>query len=77
MEFLREIAEVSAGRLYKKDAADLSEAFAAIAEELRRQYLIGFYPDNIENGKVYQIKVKVDRTDAVVRSKNAFRVKSI
>ncbi len=76
MDFLRELAEVSAGRSYQKDASDLSDAFEAIAEELRRQYLIGFYPENIEKGKVYQIKVKVDRTDAVVRSKNAFRVKS-
>ena len=76
MDFLNELAEVSAGRSYQKDASDLSEAFEAITEELRRQYMIGFYPENIEKGKVYQIKIKVDRQDAVVRSKNAFRVKS-
>jgi len=75
IEFLQEMADVTAGRLYQKDVTDLSEAFEAITEELRKQYLIGFYPENIENGKIYQLKVKVDRNDAVVRSKNAFRVK--
>jgi hypothetical protein len=66
---------VTAGRLYKKEIKDLSKTFEAIAEELRKQYLIGFYPENVENGKVYEIKVRVDRSDAVVRAKNTFRVK--
>jgi Ca-activated chloride channel family protein len=76
MDFLRRLADVSAGRFYQKDAGNLTEAFQAIAEELRKQYLIGFYPENIEKGKIYQIKVKVDRNDAVVRSKGAFRMKT-
>jgi VWFA-related protein len=75
IDFLREMADVSAGRFYQKEIKDLSKTFEAIAEELRKQYLIGFYPENVENGKVYQIKVRVDRIDAVVRAKNTFRVK--
>lgn len=75
IEFLQEMADITAGRLYQKSVTDLSEAFEAITEELRKQYLIGFYPENIENGKIYQLKVKVDRNDAVVRSKNTIRVK--
>ena len=74
-DFLREIADVSAGRFYQKSVTDLSDTFEAIAEELRKQYLIGFYPENIERDKVYQIKVKVDRNEAVVRAKTAFRIK--
>ncbi|HVE57797.1 MAG TPA: VWA domain-containing protein [Pyrinomonadaceae bacterium] len=75
VDFLQEMADLTAGRLYQKKVTDLSEAFEAITEELRKQYLIGFYPENVEGGKNYQIKVRVDRNDAVVRSKNAFRVK--
>lgn len=75
-DFLREMAEVSAGRFYQKDVSDLSEVFAAITQELRNQYLIGFYPENIEKGKIYQLKIKVDRNDAVLRAKNSFRVKT-
>jgi VWFA-related protein len=75
VDYLRELADVSAGRFYQSEIKDLSKTFEAIAEELRKQYLIGFYPENVEAGKVYQIKVKTDRSDAVVRSKNTFRVK--
>jgi hypothetical protein len=46
-----------------------------LAEELRKQYLIGFYPENIERDKVCQIKVRIDRNEAVVRAKTAFRIK--
>jgi VWFA-related protein len=74
-DFLQEMADVTAGRFYQKEIKDLSKTFEAIAEELRKQYLIGFYPENVEPGKIYQIKVKVDRRDAVVRAKNTFRVK--
>ena len=75
MDFLQEMADVSAGRLYRKEIKDLSKTFEAVAEELRKQYLIGFYPENVESGKVYQIKIKVDRSDTVVRAKNVFRMK--
>jgi VWFA-related protein len=74
MDFLQEMADVSAGRFYQKEIRDLSKTFESIAEELRKQYLIGFYPENVESGKIYQIKVRVDRRDAVVRAKNTFRV---
>jgi len=75
MDFLQEMADVTAGRFYRKEIKDLTKTFEAIAEELRMQYLIGFYPENVESGKVYQIKLRVDRDEAVVRAKNAFRLK--
>jgi Ca-activated chloride channel homolog len=75
MDFLQELADVTAGRFYQKEIRDLGQTFQSIAEELRKHYLIGFYPENVENGKVYQIKVRVDRNEAVVRAKNTFRVK--
>ncbi|MEP6900650.1 MAG: VWA domain-containing protein [Actinomycetota bacterium] len=74
--FLQKLADLTAGRFYQKDVTDLTAAFEAISDELRKQYLVGFYPEKVEAGKIYQIKVKVDRNDAVVRSKNAFRVKT-
>lgn len=74
-DFLEEMAKVSGGRFYKNEIKDLSKTFRTIAEELRKQYLIGFYPEIIESGKVYRIRVRVDRTDIVVRAKTAFRAK--
>jgi Ca-activated chloride channel family protein len=67
MEFL---AEESGGRFYEKDVANLKEAFQSIAEELKKQYLIGFYPQNNDQGKsLGHISISVDRKDLSVKVK--------
>jgi VWFA-related protein len=67
IELLRFLAEESAGRFYEKDAANLREAFQNIAEELKKQYLLGFYPQNTSQGKaVGNIRIAVDRKDLSV-----------
>lgn len=69
--FMEKMSDIAGGRSYRKEINNLSEAFMNITEELRKQYLIGFYPDdanyNIAN---HQIKIKTDKTNAVVRLKN-------
>lgn len=74
-ELLNELADITAGRFYESDTTDFSETFALISNELRKQYLIGYYPEKVESGKTYQIKVKTDRNNAVVRYKNTYRMK--
>ncbi len=70
-DFLGKMSDVTGGRMYQREINNLSEAFNNIAEELRKQYLISFYP-NDTNYKLseHQIKVKVDQKNAVVRMKN-------
>ena len=75
IEFLQQLSTATAGRFYQKDVTDLTTAFTSITDELRKQYLLGYYPENVEDGKLYQIKVKVDQTGAVVRSKGTYRIK--
>ena len=75
IEFLQQLSTATAGRFYEKDVTDLTTAFTSIADELRKQYLLGYYPENVEDGRLYQIKVKVDQTGAVVRSKSTYRIK--
>lgn len=76
--FLEQMANATAGRLYQKDVTDLDETFKLIADELRKQYLIGYYPEISEAKKTtHHIKVRVDKTDAVVRAKNSYRSKEI
>ena len=75
-DFLRDISDITAGRFYQNDIADLSSVFLSIAEELRKQYIIGYYPESVENGKVYRIKINIDKPGAVVRAKNTYRMKS-
>ncbi len=76
IEILEILAQETAGRFYQKDAADLKEAFQSIAEELKKQYLMGFYPQNNETGKSFgAIRLEVDRKEFRVRIKKRWNIK--
>ncbi|NJM52038.1 MAG: VWA domain-containing protein [Blastocatellia bacterium] len=76
LRYLEELANVSGGRKFEAQTTyNLDAAFSGIAEELRRQYSIGYYPENAgQTGQRKQIKVRVDRSNAVVRAKNSYIV---
>ncbi len=77
-QYLDELALKSGGRKFEADStASLDTAFAGIAEELRRQYSVGYYPDAVgQKGERRQIKVRVMRPGLVVRAKNSYIVGS-
>ena len=70
---LRALAENTGGREFEADSlTNLDAAFAGIAEELRRQYSIGYYPDKVgQIGERKQISIHVNRPNVVVRAKNS------
>lgn len=73
-EFLRELAETTSGRFFQEKIADLPDVFRQIADEMKRQYLIGYYPgEQPVAGTVHKIKVQVERPNTVVRSKKTYR----
>ena len=75
-EYLNMLAESSGGRMFEAGEVDLEAAFKNVAEELRRQYAVGYYPDDTGNvGDRRKIKVQVSRPGAVVRSKSAYVIK--
>ena len=72
--YLEELARNSGGRKFEANN-DLSAAFSGIAEELRRQYSLGYYPEIIgQKGERKQIRVRVKRQNLVVRAKNSYIV---
>ena len=74
VNILRIFAEETSGTFYEKEATKLKEAFQSIAEELKKQYLIGFYPQNTERGKTKgYIRVDVNRGDLIVKAKKRLR----
>ncbi len=74
IEFLQTLSDNTAGRLYQKNVGDLKETFGLIADELRKQYLLGYYPEKTdEGGKLHQIKVRTDLENAIVRAKANYR----
>ncbi|MBP6212133.1 MAG: VWA domain-containing protein [Pyrinomonadaceae bacterium] len=74
IDYLNSLAIVTGGRFYAAGASNFRGAFQSIADELKKQYTIGFYPDSAENGS-NNIKIGIDRKDAVVRSKRTIRLK--
>ena len=67
---LKNLAAVSGGRYYEVETiGDAKQAFANIAEELRRYYWLGYYPPNTaRDGKYRKISVAVSKPEAVLRA---------
>lgn len=75
-DFLLKISDTTAGRIFPREINNLDEAFKNVAEELRKQYLISYYPDDPNyNSSANRIKVKVNKSDVVVRTKNYTRLR--
>ena len=73
--YLRDLAELTGGRVYeaRKDLSYLREAFTHIAEELRRQYSLGYYPKQVgQPGERRKLRVRVNRPDLAVRARNSY-----
>jgi Ca-activated chloride channel homolog len=69
--FMDKMSGITGGRSYRKEINNLSEAFGTITEELRKQYLIGFYPESENyNLSAHRIKITINKNNAVVRLKN-------
>jgi VWFA-related protein len=72
--FLTKLSDVSAGRFYSSEVSDLKKTFKLIAEELRHQYRLGFYPDVAKaDGQRHTLRVEVNAADAVVRSRRSYQ----
>lgn len=72
-EYLHEIAAESGGRYFRGDSmAGLSSAFADLADELRRQYSIGYYPPAGQAGQRRNIKVRVNQPNLVVKARETY-----
>ena len=74
--YLEALAEQSGGREFEAGTLqNLDAAFSGIAEELRRQYSIGYYPENVgQIGDRKQIRIRVMKPNVVVRAKNSYIV---
>jgi VWFA-related protein len=68
----RKIAEESGGGYFELDwKENLDEAFERVADELHRQYLLGFSPATLD-GRRHEIQVRVNQRDAKVRARRYY-----
>jgi VWFA-related protein len=72
--YMAGLAQKTGGRHYRiEDLSDLAKTFTSVADELRRQYTLGYYPKRpLSEGQRRQITVKVRRTGVVVRARDSY-----
>ncbi len=68
-QFMSSLGAVTGGRLLDSKAGDFRGSFQVIADELKNQYLIGFYPRNPDDEKPHNVVVETSLKDTVLRSK--------
>lgn len=75
-KYLEMLAQNSGGREFEAQSMyNIEAAFSGIAEELRRQYSLGYYPENVgRRGDRKQIRIRVMRPNVVVRAKTSYIV---
>ena len=73
-QYLQELANSTGGREYQADSLqNMSTAFANVADELRRQYSIGYYPKRPpQAGQRRQIRVRAKQPNLAVRSRDSY-----
>ncbi|MBX3278100.1 MAG: VWA domain-containing protein [Acidobacteria bacterium] len=74
-QYLQDLADRSGARLYDANTLrNLDEAFSLIAEELRHQYALSYYPTNAaRDGAFRKIRVRARQQNLVVRTREGYR----
>jgi len=72
--YLHELADRTGARLYQADTTgNLSAAFGKVAEELRRQYTLGYYPKSqAQPGQRRSIRVRTNQPNLAVRARDSY-----
>ena len=73
--YLHSLADKTGGRLYQaNDTGQLEQAFTRIAEELGRQYSLGYYPKSTDaqSNERRQIRVRVRQPDLAVKARDSY-----
>jgi len=77
LEFMVSLATYSGGRLIENKAKNFKDSFQQIADELRNQYLIGFYPQNVGAGTKQNFAVELNIPDLTIRTKKSIKLKPV
>jgi VWFA-related protein len=71
-EGLAKLAAESGGGYFELDSTDdLGATFARVADELHRQYAMGFSPEKLD-GKTHKLEVRVKREGMTVRARRSY-----
>lgn len=69
---LRQLAEETGGGFFElRQTADLNSTFTRVADELHRQYALGFSPDKLD-GLVHKLEVRIKVPGMTVRARKTY-----
>jgi Ca-activated chloride channel homolog len=68
---VRLVEQTGGARFEVKRNTDLAAAFTQVAEELRRQYLLGFTPSRLDN-RLHRIDVRITRAGLSARARRSY-----
>lgn len=72
-KYLQQLAEKTGGRYFRGgDLSSITRSFIQVAEELRRQYVLGYKLNNSPKTGTRKITVKVNRKHVVVHSRDSY-----
>ncbi|HEY0004914.1 MAG TPA: VWA domain-containing protein [Pyrinomonadaceae bacterium] len=76
--YLNDLSTKTGARLYHAETTgNLRQTFALVAEELRRQYSLGYYPKSPgQTGQRRSLRVRVNRPELAVRARDSYIVGS-
>jgi VWFA-related protein len=63
--------DTGGGHVTLEEHADLAATFAALAHELRHQYLLGFQP-RVRDGRMHRIEVRLKRDGMAARARRSY-----
>jgi VWFA-related protein len=73
--YLQGLSAITGGRYFEasRDLHDLDQSFAQVAEELRRQYSLGYYPKTLGGQRERRrLSVRVSRADIAIRARESY-----
>jgi Ca-activated chloride channel family protein len=72
-KYLQQLADKTGGRYFQNsDLNRIKQSFVEVAEELRRQYVLGYQPNDPGQGGTRKIRVKVNRKHVAVRARRFY-----
>jgi len=73
VSFLRDLSEVTGGRLFSIESTkDLASTFAGILEEFRMRYLVSYSPQGVAPGGWHRLEVRVKHRGATVKARPGY-----
>jgi Ca-activated chloride channel family protein len=74
VDFMQKLSQETVGHFYDGGLKKLNQTLGKVLEELRQQYLLGFYPEEAKlDGELHTLRIEVSRPDAIVRGRSRYR----